>query len=132
MSDEAPTEMTVSIDYGDGSPPETLEVTDGFMSFHPYTDEVKHTVTVEDVTESVAPQSRSAPPPEEPAPDEYDPNAPDEDYQLEVGYDPAAHTVTEVIGYVEDNPDQLDGILAAEEAGKARTTLISHLESMRP
>lgn len=51
--------------------------------------------------------------------------------ELQVGYDPAAHTVTEVIGFVEDNPDQLDDILLAEEEGKNRTTLISHLESMR-
>ena len=50
---------------------------------------------------------------------------------VEVGYDPAAHTVTEVIGFVEDNPEQLEAILLAEEEGKARTTLISHLESMR-
>jgi hypothetical protein len=68
---------------------------------------------------------------EEP-PDEYDPNAPEQDHPLEVGYDPAAHTVTEVIGYVEDNPDQLDDVVAAEEAGKARVTLLTHLESMRP
>jgi hypothetical protein len=70
---------------------------------------------------------------EEPPPeDEYDPNAPDQEHPLEVGYDPAAHTVTEVIGYVEDNPDQLDDVVAAEEAGKARVTLLTHLESMRP
>jgi hypothetical protein len=52
-------------------------------------------------------------------------------YGVEVGYDPAAHTVTEVIGYVEDNADQLEDIIAAEEAGKARVTLLTHLESMR-
>jgi hypothetical protein len=52
--------------------------------------------------------------------------------EVQVGYDPAAHTVTEVIGFVEDNPDQLEDILLAEEEGKNRTTLISHLESMRP
>lgn len=50
---------------------------------------------------------------------------------VEAGYDPAAHTVTEVIGFVEDNPDQLENILLAEEEGKSRSTLISHLESMR-
>lgn len=74
------------------------------------------------------------PPPEEAPPEEdvYDPDADKVDYQVEVGYDPAAHTVTEVIGYVEDNPDQLDDILAAEQAGKNRVTLLTHLESMRP
>lgn len=77
---------------------------------------------------SLPPGDGEEPPPE----DEYDPNAPDEDYEVEVGYDPAAHTVTEVIGYVEDNPDQLEAIIAAEEAGKARVTLLTHLESMRP
>jgi len=51
---------------------------------------------------------------------------------VQVGYDPAAHTVTEVIGYVEDNPDQLEDVIAAEQAGKDRVTLITHLEGMRP
>jgi hypothetical protein len=54
-----------------------------------------------------------------------------EEQEVQAGYDPAAHTVTEVIGFVEDNPDQLEAVLAAEEAGKERSTLISHLESMR-
>ena len=52
--------------------------------------------------------------------------------EVEAGFDPAAHTVTEVIGFVEDNPDQLDAIVAAEQAGKDRVTLVQHLESMRP
>jgi hypothetical protein len=52
--------------------------------------------------------------------------------QVEVGYDPAAHTVPEVVEFVEANPDQLDAILAAEEAGENRSTLITQLERMRP
>lgn len=48
------------------------------------------------------------------------------------GFDPGDYTVTEVIGYVEDNPDELEAVIAAEQAGKDRVTLISHLEGMRP
>ena len=47
-------------------------------------------------------------------------------------FDPGDYTVTEVIGYVEDNPDELEAVIAAEEAGKARVTLLTHLEGMRP
>ena len=46
-------------------------------------------------------------------------------------YDPAEYTVNEVVEYAEDNPDQLEDIIAAEEAGKNRSTLISHLEALR-
>jgi hypothetical protein len=61
---------------------------------------------------------------EEEPPDEEEPD-------VEVGFDPGAHTVTEVIGFVEDNPDQLEDVLATERAGKDRVTLINHLEEMR-
>jgi hypothetical protein len=47
-------------------------------------------------------------------------------------YNPSEHTVTEVIGFVEDNPDQLERILSEEQAGFNRVTLVSHLEGMRP
>jgi hypothetical protein len=40
--------------------------------------------------------------------------------------------VPEVVEFVEANPDQLDAILAAEEAGENRSTLITQLERMRP
>ncbi|HVQ17964.1 MAG TPA: hypothetical protein VMT27_02870 [Actinomycetes bacterium] len=56
---------------------------------------------------------------------------PPEGGDVQVGYDPGAHTVTEVIGFVEDNPDQLEAVLAAEQAGKDRITLVQHLEGMR-
>jgi hypothetical protein len=62
--------------------------------------------------------------------EEYSRTAPD-DEDVEVGYDPAAHTVTEVIGFVEDHPEELEDVIATEEAGKARVTLLTHLESMR-
>jgi hypothetical protein len=51
--------------------------------------------------------------------------------EVEVGYDPAAHTVDEVIEYAEEHPDQVPDIYAAEQAGKQRSTLLSHLEHMQ-
>ena len=47
-------------------------------------------------------------------------------------YDPGAHTVAEVEAYVADHPDELDAITAAEEAGKARVTLLNALYSLQP
>jgi len=55
----------------------------------------------------------------------------DDTGEMDVAFDPAAHTVTEVIGFVEDYPDTLDDVITAEEAGKGRSTLLQHLESMR-
>ena len=43
-------------------------------------------------------------------------------------FDPGAHTVDAVEAYVSDHPDELDAVLAAEEAGKNRTTLVAWLE----
>jgi hypothetical protein len=117
--------MRVRVDYNDGTEPEEIDVTPGSMHFHPYPegDTERHDVTIEVL--GVDPLAA-------PEPEEYDPDAPDVEYSDEEGYDPGEHTVTEVIGYVEDNPQDLEEVLAAEEAGKARVTLISHLESMRP
>jgi hypothetical protein len=42
-------------------------------------------------------------------------------------YDPAEHTVDEVLAYAEEHPDEVDDIAAAEEAGKNRTTLLDKL-----
>jgi hypothetical protein len=39
-------------------------------------------------------------------------------------FDPGEHTVTEVQDYLDAHPDQADAVLAAEQAGKARTTLV--------
>lgn len=39
-------------------------------------------------------------------------------------FDPGEHTVAEVHDYLAEHPDQTDAVLAAEQAGKARTTLV--------
>ena len=46
-------------------------------------------------------------------------------------YDPGDYTVQEVVDYAAANPDQLEDIIAAEQAGKNRSTLISQLEALR-
>jgi len=43
-------------------------------------------------------------------------------------YDPSEHTVDEVKEYVTDNPGQAGEVLAAEQAGKNRTTLTDWLD----
>ncbi|QGJ88884.1 hypothetical protein PBI_TEAMOCIL_30 [Microbacterium phage Teamocil] len=40
------------------------------------------------------------------------------------GYDPSAHTVTEVTAYLDEHPDQATYVLDRERTGKARVTLI--------
>jgi len=40
------------------------------------------------------------------------------------GFDPSQHTVAEVEDYLAAHPDQADAVLAAEAAGKNRTTLV--------
>ena len=42
-------------------------------------------------------------------------------------YDPADHTVAEVLAYVAEHPDQRQAVQDAETAGKARTTLLGAL-----
>jgi hypothetical protein len=42
-------------------------------------------------------------------------------------FDPGQHTVAEVIAYAKANPDQAAAVLAAEKAGRARTTILSEL-----
>jgi hypothetical protein len=39
-------------------------------------------------------------------------------------FDPGEHTVVEVEEYLAKHPDETDAVLAAEKAGKARTTLV--------
>ena len=56
--------------------------------------------------------------------------AEDEAPQVDVAYDPGAHTVNEVIAFAEENPEQVQDLLDAEEAGRRRTTLLNHLEGM--
>lgn len=43
-------------------------------------------------------------------------------------FDPSAHTVDDVISHVEDHPDELAAVLAAEKTGKARVTLLAALD----
>lgn len=55
---------------------------------------------------------------------------PDEEPQAppaEEEYDPGDHTVEEVLAYAAEHPDQADEIAAAEEAGKARVTILDKL-----
>jgi hypothetical protein len=44
-------------------------------------------------------------------------------------FDPGGYTIDQVLAYVDANPDEVDSVLAAEEAGKARSTLITQLEA---
>jgi hypothetical protein len=44
-------------------------------------------------------------------------------------FDPSGYTIDQVLAYVDANPDEVDSVLAAEEAGKARSTLITQLEA---
>jgi hypothetical protein len=47
------------------------------------------------------------------------------------GYDPGEDNVDDVLAYVDENPDEADRVLAAEKAGKNRTTVVSQLEARR-
>lgn len=42
-------------------------------------------------------------------------------------YDPGEHPVSDVLAYARAHPDERAGILAAEQAGKARTTILKTL-----
>ena len=52
--------------------------------------------------------------------------------EIPIGFDPAAHTVTEVQEYADEHPDQVEEMYEAEVAGKNRSTLVAYLESMIP
>lgn len=45
-------------------------------------------------------------------------------------FDPADHTVDEVLAYIDEHPDELDDVLAAEEDGKNRVTLVDKLTTL--
>lgn len=47
-------------------------------------------------------------------------------------YDPAENTVTDVLNYAHEHPDEVAGILGDELAGKNRSTLVSALRDMLP
>ncbi len=56
--------------------------------------------------------------------DETEGDESDDDEPADEGYDPTAHTVTEVSAYLDEHPDQATFVLDRERAGKARVTLI--------
>lgn len=45
-------------------------------------------------------------------------------------FDPALHTVSEVVAYAEAHPDDVEAILADEKAGKNRATAVKGLEEL--
>lgn len=47
-------------------------------------------------------------------------------------YDPGAYSVADVKAYVQEHPDEADDVLAAEEAGQNRTTLVTWLDGFEP
>ena len=55
---------------------------------------------------------------------------PAEEAHVDVAFDPAAHTIADVMEFVRANPDQAREMLDAERAGQARVTLIAQLEEM--
>ncbi|QGJ89441.1 hypothetical protein PBI_SMARTIES_37 [Microbacterium phage Smarties] len=56
--------------------------------------------------------------------DESEPDGDEPAQPTDEGYDPSAHTVTEVTAYLDENPDQATYVLDRERTGKARVTLI--------
>jgi hypothetical protein len=45
-------------------------------------------------------------------------------------FDPADHTVAEVLEHLEANPDDFEAVYAAESAGKQRSTLLAQLDTL--
>lgn len=52
-----------------------------------------------------------------------DDDAKGDDGEEAVAYDPSEHSVKDVQAYLAENPDQHDAVIAAEQAGKNRSTL---------
>lgn len=46
-------------------------------------------------------------------------------------YNPGDHTIREIKGYVEEHPEELESIIAQEENGQGRTTLLTWLYDQR-
>lgn len=42
-------------------------------------------------------------------------------------FDPSAHTVDDVLAYVDEHPDDIERVAAAERRGKSRSTLLDAL-----
>lgn len=114
--------MKVSIDYGDGTEPEELEVTDGSRHFHPFPDDLeegeKPSPTVEILEEDPIPEEES------------EPEAEGDEEPEDGSFDPADYTVAEVQEFVAENPEEAAVVLDLEREGKNRTTLVAFLEGL--
>lgn len=55
-----------------------------------------------------------------------DPDAADAPAEADA-FDPSEHTVDEVLAHVEEHPDDRDKVVAAEQSGKGRVTLLGAL-----
>lgn len=65
----------------------------------------------------------------DPGTDSTDPQPGDRPLEVENGeFDPGEHTVSEVLTYVDEYPDQLLSVYAQEEEGKHRSTLLARLD----
>ena len=83
------------------------------------------------VAEPAAPEP-AAVEPEVQAPNEGA-TTPAESAPAESGYDPAEHSVAQVLAYVKEHPDEAEAIRSAEagEDGKRRTVILSTLRAPR-
>lgn len=72
---------------------------------------------------STAPWS-SKEPVEEPAPEPEEVDPVDPDAPEDGPYNPANYTVAQVVDYINDHPDEASAVLAAERAGKNRSTIM--------
>jgi hypothetical protein len=115
--------MKVRVDYGDGTEPEEIEVSDGSMHFHPFPegDTEKHEVSVEVLEEDEVPEVA----PEETASEEASGESPDIEAVL-------SGTVSEVQAWATANPDYISELYEAETAGANRSTLVNWLEQRVP
>lgn len=107
------------IDWGDGSPVEEVVLSDtGSQSVsHGYATEGTYTITALDSAGNALASSdvTVTAPVEEPSEPEL--------------FDPGDHTIAEVQAYLAEHPEEHDRILAAEQTGKNRATLIDALTS---
>lgn len=62
-----------------------------------------------------------------PEPDVEDEEAEEEEEEF---FDPADYTVPEVVAWAEENPDEVENLIAAEAQGKARSTLLKRLDEL--
>ena len=114
-----------------GSKTATLTVTGAGAGANPYPPAGSYPITITAVS-GAAPMLMGAPEEgEEPSPEEEIEEAEGESH-VNVAFDPGAHTIAEVLAFVDENPDQVREMIDAEEAGKNRSTLITQLEALIP